>query len=536
MKNRTTRMLLCVLIGVKLLSGITTGEPTGPSKKPKPSSDWPQWRGGPFKTGVCENSPKLAARFPGEKLKKMWAKKVPSAYGYSSLVVAEDRVIFSGFRYKHLKNKWILTSGLGHISAYKPSSLYAMTGEIARARVKNAKLASLNDSQKERLADLICIPFASREKLLGKIKSIGLDARQVSLLEPFIKKSDKLRLAESTVWCLDAKTGRILWHTPLGIEHHKSGNANWFTLGTPAIANGRAYIYGPRMYCLNLRDGKIVWKSRHQISHHYYYFSSPLLVDGVVVGYYSAWDAATGRLLWSHPEQMDYYCGLEGWECASPTAWRSGSKTYALLTNTKAKVLCVELNSGKFVWQGKRHLFTRYRTPAVRGNLVVNIDGKGLYCATLTTSDPKTLWRAQEIKAPYDQGRSVAVSKNYVFAMGSKALACYDLRSGKRIWMQKRRGRGGDYSSLLVADGKLFFFAYSDDVGSKTGSGGKRTLSLHVVDVRNGKYQPLAVLPIPMLHRLYMTPTIAHGRLFIRAREDNTHKVISYDLRAKSGN
>jgi len=493
------------------------------------AGDWPQWRGGPARAGVCPDSPKLAERLPADGPIKLWEQPNPVPLGHASPVAAQGRVILVGFEIVPVEEeRWLLAERVYYDCKCFHTSLLAVLGEIGGVKAENQTLARLSAEQKSGLIALIDRKFPTRERLIAELMALGLSEKELGKLEHLIK-GPKISMARTTATCFDAETGRRLWRRDVG-ERYQSpeGELIWCSLGTPAIVDGRVYVFGPRMYCLDLQSGRTLWTSGFQQTHNYHYYSSPLVADGVVVGYYSAWDARTGKLLWTLPQQFDGQITQEGKECSSPVAWSDGLTSYALIPNTDGRLTCVELHAGATTWKGE--LPTNwYVTPAVEGRYAVHMDRAGLHCLRLGREGPELVWSAREGKLEYNNGRSPVIYRGRVYAMGRKTLTCRELVTGKFVWgLNRPRGGSQVYSSPLAADGKLLFVADGADL-----KGGRTDPHLHVLDVTGDKLRPLTATPLPQ-DSLMVTPALAGGRLFVRIKEADVHKIACYDLRAEA--
>jgi outer membrane protein assembly factor BamB len=97
------------------------------------------------------------------------------------------------------------------------------------------------------------------------------------------------------VTCLDAVTGRPLWRT----------RTDGCIKNTPAAAGGRVYVVSlvGTVYCLDAKDGHVVWKQACGEPAVRWDISAPKIADGVVyVGtgnHFTALSAADGSFVWS---------------------------------------------------------------------------------------------------------------------------------------------------------------------------------------------------------------------------------------------
>ncbi len=125
------------------------------------------------------------------------------------------------------------------------------------------------------------------------------------------------------------------------------------------------------------------------------------------------------------------------------------------------------------------------------GMLAIPIDSKGLVDAdnvrTLATEG------IPEVPSPLCDGTYVYFVKN------GGILTCLELKTGKRVYRTRTRGRGTHYASPLIADGKLFTIA---------GDGRITVLTLGP--------DPKILATNDMQQSVYATPAIVDGTIYVR--------------------
>lgn len=140
----------------------------------------------------------------------------------------------------------------------------------------------------------------------------------------------------------------------------------------------------------------------------------------------SAYDAATGKPLWSRGFKTDFQpqVGGEDGPLAAPTI--HADRVYALAAN--GGLYCVELNTGEVVWERKTQqefhapagYFGAGSSPLVEGNkLIVNVGGDrdtaGVVAFDL--KDGSTLWKAVRDQASYSSPIAATIG-------GTRHLLC----------------------------------------------------------------------------------------------------------------
>lgn len=315
---------------------------------------------------------------------------------------------------------------------------------------------------------------------------------------------------ESSVFALDAVTGKICWQRDLG-------ETAWGWLnpgGTPAVAGGRVYvIYGPaitddkqppkrtktiKVCCLDAATGDPIWDAEQEatttnITMHGGPYNTPLLVDGVCLVQETgivAYDAATGKVLWKQSCADGAH--------AAPAAWRHGERTLVLCPSI------TPIDDTQKTYPG---------LTVVKPNEQANPRNGGLYALDLKTGEPQ--WAACLSPGMWNASEPVVAGDTLVFlGMGATAMRL-DLKAPAVLWttpigMLQIRGHYGP--SPAVADG----FAYIPDYAA-----------LHCISLADGK--PVKSLPLALHQNLgvFTSPSVANDRVIFcdadtKAGKDNT--------------
>jgi outer membrane protein assembly factor BamB len=216
---------------------------------------------------------------------------------------------------------------------------------------------------------------------------------------------------ECKFYCLDAATGKKLWH------HAAAGHIE----SSPCVADGRVYVCSgdDGLYCLDAATGKVVWQFTDEL----HLDSNPAVAGGrVYVGSgvsrrYQATlalclDAATGKVVWRLPTD------LPAW--GSPAV--VGDRVYFGLGNGRLSnsaerpagaLLCVRADTGRRLWD--------YAVPdAVLAQPAV--DGGRVYfgcrdgcCYAVSADEGKRLWQ-HRLGSPVVTRPAVRGDRLYVVA------------------------------------------------------------------------------------------------------------------------
>jgi outer membrane protein assembly factor BamB len=502
------------------------------------TADWPQWRG-PLRNGTLPNSQSLATHWPPEGPARLWeSDPIPSDEdgGHGSAVVAEGRVFLSVVWHRDEPSETrtitdlILRTRLNH---QNPSSLgkelvekIESTRESLSSTLRGKKLdefserfieENLNRKQKEffggfvrnrfkqgklaiplpdydKLRQRVDKPFASQTELESWVNEQGFaDHVKQAVLEAIPASR---RVAEDTVICLDAASGKTLWTTRVPGEP-KGRNCS----STPCVANGRVFALGStHVYAVNTANGEIAWSRPLPGKAP---GSSPIVVGNAVVllaGKLAAFDAQSGEPVWEQP-------AIAGTN-ASPAVWESNGKRLILI-NGRNEFAAIDPTSGNVVWTTPGGGDS---TPAIQGDVAAVLSSKeniGFAAYQLAPTGVTLLWNH-----PTDARRSQSspvIHDGQAFLFEDGDHRCVELLTGKVAWTQKVPST---ITSPILADGKFFVVANNGN-------------NLLMVEATSKGYNELGRTNVKALW--IPSPTIANGRIFIRHREG----VRCYDLCVK---
>lgn len=294
-------------------------------------------------------------------------------------------------------------------------------------------------------------------------------------------------LGEQVV-CLDAETGRTLWNHRFNVflTDIVENRVGWTSVvGDPETGYVYAHGTGGEFFCLDGRDGRVVWKD--SLGENYGRFSgyggrlhTPIIdEDKVIVSIvyllaswdsgpnkaahrYLAYDKRTGKLIWSSmpgdkPLDTTY---------ATPVVTVIGGRRLIIAPNADGNVYAILARTGERVWTfklAKRGLNT---APVVDGKYVyvthseenlnttemgavVCIDGS----LTGDITDTGIVWRHDGITAGYS---SPALANGRLYVVDNAAeLYCYDAKTGKKYW-EHRLGRVMKGSPIVTKDRVIY--------------------------------------------------------------------------------
>jgi outer membrane protein assembly factor BamB len=329
------------------------------------------------------------------------------------------------------------------------------------------------------------------------------------------------------VYCLDKRTGKILWQqiahegTPKIRRHVKSTHAN----STPATDGKHvvAFFGSEGLYCYDI-NGKRLWSKDLGVLDigafnvrelQWGNASSPIIYKNLVIvqcdvrdnQFIAAFDIRDGKEVWRVKRDE-----LPSW--GTPTVYE-GKTRAELITNGTNLICGYDPLTGKELWRLKGNSLITCPTPIIAHDLIFVTSGyrpiKPIYAIRVGATGDISL------EAGRESNQSIAWSKmkggpyqptplvygDHLFTNSNNGvLGCYNARTGELIYEQRIADKGGSYSaSPVAADGKLYLSSEDGEIFViKTGP----------------KYELLATNRMGEV--LMATPAISDGMIFVRGR------------------
>lgn len=341
------------------------------------------------------------------------------------------------------------------------------------------------------------------------------------------------------VQCLDAETGKQLWHHDYPVKYTMSYPSG--PRCTPIVDNGKLYTLGGEgnLICFDAKSGSIVWqkdlpKDYNTKTALWGYASHPL-VDGekliVLAGGKGAHAVAlnknTGEEIWrslTSPEQ--------GY--SPPTITEVAGKRQLLLARPNA-FTAVEPETGKEIWTAPYEASNgSIIMSPVRSANYVFLGGYSNKSLMVKLADDgasvETLWRdkAQHGFSPINVQPFVKDGVMYGFDQNGRLYAV-ELPSGKRLWDSTKpvsERPASNATAFIVRQGttgdRYWLFNDSGDliIAELTPKGYKEIDRAHIVDTSNTAFGRDVV---------WCMPAFANKRMYVR----NDNECVCVELAAK---
>ncbi|MCH2212428.1 MAG: PQQ-binding-like beta-propeller repeat protein [Fuerstiella sp.] len=322
---------------------------------------------------------------------------------------------------------------------------------------------------------------------------------------------------------LDLESGQHNWMTNVGTTSRN-------VMSTPTFHDGLVYVLDPdgELVCLDAEAGTLLWQRSFtkdfggQLMSGRGYGESPLIDrhrlictpggdDAMLV----ALNRHTGELIWKSRMPQIGEKGRDGAAFSSVVLSKAaGVRQYIQLTGRG--LAGFEAKTGKFLWgyNDISNQTANIPTPIVHGDFVFSANGyhSGAVLLQLTRAsrtdgiEAKEIYRLRGNRFQNHHGGFVLIDDHIYGGHGSNngLPTCIEFQTGKVLW--KRRGPGTGSASVTAADGRLYFHYQNGVIGLIGAS--KHEYRLH------GKFR------IPAGGDSWSHPVVAHGRLFLREKDD----------------
>lgn len=306
---------------------------------------------------------------------------------------------------------------------------------------------------------------------------------------------------EDIVYCFNTASGESLWthayKCPLQPKYYEGG-----TSATPTVHEGHVYTLSKngQVFCLNAASGKVLWhrdlvKEHALASPTWGFAGSVLVLDDLLI-----LNAGTHGLALNKKDGSLAWCtGTEEAGYSTPVQYQLGGKSYVTVFG-KRTLAGVDARSGDVAWEIKWKAAhdENIADPVVLGDkmLVCSHLGKRSSYFTLNTDGLTEIWQNENM---LNWMSSSVAWKGHLYGMDAKngALRCVQIETGSIVWSQGGFGLG----QLMLAGGRLIVLS---DAGK-----------LVVADADSSAYRELAAAQV-LEGKCWTVPVLADGRLYAR--------------------
>lgn len=259
---------------------------------------------------------------------------------------------------------------------------------------------------------------------------------------------------KNTLFCVDAKSGDIKWthsyDSALGDKYFQGGSRS-----TPTIAKGKVYLQGHEgpLFCLNARTGKLVWKT-HLVKDldgrcpTWGYAGAPLFTNEKIVvqtgsphGSLVALDAQTGKKIWRGGRVEAGY--------ASPYVRKANQNEVVVFNQAGLSIHDLGTGQEKISYQHRTRYEVNAAQPLDLGHkiLVASGYGKGAALLDLEGSQPSVLWESEGVACQmaslvYREGWAYGIHGQTGANANRATLFCLELSEGRKTWEERGYGVG----------------------------------------------------------------------------------------------
>jgi outer membrane protein assembly factor BamB len=314
---------------------------------------------------------------------------------------------------------------------------------------------------------------------------------------------------DEVVQALELATGKRIWRQSYPAPYSMNSAATSHGKGpksTPVVADGRIFTLGISgiLSAFDAASGRLVWRKDFAgqfktTSPLYGTATSPVVDRGLVIawvggdgdGALTAFDAATGAPRWSYKADGPGY--------ASPVVAEIGG-VRQVVTQSQRFVLGVSVDKGELLW--KVPFTTEWTqnavTPVVAGDVVV-YSGLENPMKAVRPSRQNGVWQAEptwgnsEVTSYMSSPVAVDGRLCGLSARRKGQLFCLDAKTGRTLWIGE--GRQGDNAAILTGGGVLFVLNTDGELSVVAPGGSAPTTLAHYTVASSATWAHPVVLP-----------------------------------------
>ena len=285
-------------------------------------------------------------------------------------------------------------------------------------------------------------------EIVWKIE-IGTGFSAVSVVDGRAYTMANINKDTDVVYCLDALTGQEQWRheypEPLNPKFYDGGCS-----ATPTVHEGKVYTISKKgaAFCLDAKTGDVIWERNLDFKPPTWGFAgSVLILDDLAI--YNVGSAglglnkATGEVVWKSDNDVSGY--------ATPVPYQKDGTTKVCLFG-KDSVMGLDPETGtvlwSYPWQTKHDV--NAANPIIHDEKVFITSGYGHGCALIdiSSSELKLVWENKNMRS---QMSGPVLIDGFLYGIDDNQLACVEWTTGRQQWTEKAPGKG----ALCAADDKL---------------------------------------------------------------------------------
>ncbi len=309
-----------------------------------------------------------------------------------------------------------------------------------------------------------------------------------------------------TVWCLDTRTGEVLWRHDYACEldplYYEGGPS-----ATPTVHEGSVYTLSKKGHAfrLDLESGAVIWR-RDLLADHdlklpeWSFAGSPFIQGDLVILNVGrggiALDRDNGRTRWLPSRDTGGYATVVPFPAGEPGAGH-------LLFSAEA-LIGLHLETGAAAWSHpwKSSRDVNAADPVVRGERILLSSASGsVLLENRPGGPPEVVWEQKDLKWYFNPG---VIIGDHVYSLHGTThrpteLVCTDFRTGETVWAEEGFGSGG----LMAAGDTIILF----DQGMLT-----------LFEATPEGFRPRLRQQI-LEGKCWTIPVLAHGRIYCRTAD-----------------
>ncbi len=311
----------------------------------------------------------------------------------------------------------------------------------------------------------------------------------------------------------DNKGVDIAWRFKISERGFSYDNWRPLEMGSPAVTEERVLIGGSTgiLYCLNRRDGKLVWKKDlvDEI------FSQPVVKGdrvyiGTPSGVFYALRLFDGTEIWNYNLRT---------EILAPPTLADGR---IFLVGMNDKIVALNEEDGAFLWEDREDF---YGVMSIRGHSAVTVSGNravvGFTSGVLAAFDVETgkrLWKSYlgSSERFNDVDATPVIEDGVIYtASFDGAVYAVDLATGRSIWRTDRKNA----SPLTLLDGRLYLGASEHGLYCLSKESGVVLWHVDLYEQFWDQKEGVLGVPIPYQYRYLVFSASGSGLYFVDTQD-----------------